>query len=81
VAREATIRVDRALRTTNSKVWAGGDAVTGPAMVIDAIRAGEHAARAIDASSTILSAAEGCARRREETWFGCMRRVYGVSGL
>jgi NADH-quinone oxidoreductase subunit F len=49
-ASEVTIEVDRDLRTTNSKVWAGGDAVTGPAMVIDAIRAGQRAARAIDAS-------------------------------
>jgi NADH-quinone oxidoreductase subunit F len=49
-ASEVTIEVDKDLRTTNSKVWAGGDAVTGPAMVIDAIRAGQRAARAIDAS-------------------------------
>jgi NADH-quinone oxidoreductase subunit F len=42
------IRVNRALRTANPKVWAGGDAITGPAMVIDAIRAGRDAARRID---------------------------------
>ncbi|GAB4346419.1 MAG: hypothetical protein Kow0099_27590 [Candidatus Abyssubacteria bacterium] len=42
------IRVDRSYRTTNTKVWAGGDAVTGPAMVIDAIRAGKDVARQID---------------------------------
>jgi NADH-quinone oxidoreductase subunit F len=40
--------VDKDLRTANGKVWAGGDAVTGPGMVIDAIRAGQQAARAID---------------------------------
>jgi NADH-quinone oxidoreductase subunit F len=48
--RKATVEVDRSLRTANPKVWAGGDAVTGPAMVIDAIRAGQRAAHAIDAS-------------------------------
>jgi NADH-quinone oxidoreductase subunit F len=58
--RGATVQVDRGLRTTNPKVWAGGDAVTGPAMVIDAIRAGRDAARAIDAS---IRAAAG-----EEPW-------------
>ena len=45
-----TIKVDTGLKTTNPKVWAGGDAVTGPAMVIDAIRAGQDAAKAIDAA-------------------------------
>ncbi len=40
--------VDADLKTANPKVWAGGDVVTGPAMVIDAIRAGQDAARAID---------------------------------
>ncbi|HUL21945.1 MAG TPA: NADH-ubiquinone oxidoreductase-F iron-sulfur binding region domain-containing protein [Thermodesulfobacteriota bacterium] len=47
---EGTVRVDKNLRTTNAKVWAGGDMVTGPAAVIDAIRAGRTAARAIDAA-------------------------------
>jgi len=42
------IKVDDSLRTTNAKVWAGGDAVTGPAMVIDAIKAGQDAADRID---------------------------------
>jgi len=42
------IRAEKGLRTTNAKVWAGGDAVTGPAMVIDAIKAGQDAAREID---------------------------------
>jgi NADH-quinone oxidoreductase subunit F len=49
-ARGETMRVDRSLRTKNPKVWAGGDVVTGPAMVVDAIRAGRDAAQAIDAS-------------------------------
>ena len=43
-----TIKVDKNLRTANAKVWAGGDVVTGPAMVIDAIRAGQQAAHKID---------------------------------
>jgi NADH-quinone oxidoreductase subunit F len=44
----AGIAVDENLRTTNSRIWAGGDAVTGPAWVIDAIKAGQDAAKAID---------------------------------
>ncbi len=47
---KATIKADKNLRTTNPKVWAGGDAVTGPAMVVDAIKAGQDAARQIDAA-------------------------------
>jgi NADH-quinone oxidoreductase subunit F len=42
------IRVDRLQGTENPRVFAGGDVVTGPAMVIDAIRAGQDAARSID---------------------------------
>jgi NADH-quinone oxidoreductase subunit F len=42
------VKVDKALRTTHPKIWAGGDLVTGPAMVIDAIKAGQDAARTID---------------------------------
>jgi NADPH-dependent glutamate synthase beta subunit-like oxidoreductase len=42
------VTVDENLRTTNSRMWAGGDAVTGPAWVIDAVKAGQDAARAID---------------------------------
>jgi len=42
------IKVDKDFRTTNAKVWAGGDVVTGSSMVIDAIKAGQNAARAID---------------------------------
>ena len=45
---QGAVKVDKDLRTTNGKVWAGGDVVTGPAMVIDAIQAGQQAARAID---------------------------------
>ena len=45
---QTTIKVDQNFRTTNAKVWAGGDVVTGPAMVVDAIEAGRTAARAID---------------------------------
>ncbi len=50
------VRVDDALRTRNPKVWAGGDVVTGPAMVIDAIRHGQLVAGAIDEA---LRAARG----------------------
>jgi NADH-quinone oxidoreductase subunit F len=46
----ASVKVDNNLHTTNAKVWAGGDAVTGPAMVVDAIKAGQTAAQAIDTS-------------------------------
>ena len=46
----AAVKVDKNLHTTNAKVWAGGDAVTGPAMVVDAIKAGQTAAQAIDTS-------------------------------
>ena len=42
--------VGKDLRTANAKVWAGGDAVTGPAMVVDAIKAGKVVAREIDAA-------------------------------
>ncbi|MBI5119148.1 NADH-quinone oxidoreductase subunit NuoF [Candidatus Poribacteria bacterium] len=45
-----TVKVDETFKTGNAKVWAGGDAVTGPAMVVDAIRAGQDAARQIDAA-------------------------------
>jgi NADPH-dependent glutamate synthase beta subunit-like oxidoreductase len=45
---QATVKVDKNLHTTNEKVWAGGDVITGPAMVIDAIQAGQRAARGID---------------------------------
>jgi len=44
------VEIDGSRCTSNPKVWAGGDAVTGPAMVIDAIRAGRDAACSIDCS-------------------------------
>lgn len=47
---QGTVRVDKYLRTTNTKVWAGGDILAGPATVIDAIQAGKRAAGNIDAS-------------------------------
>jgi len=42
------VTVNGRLATSHSKVWAGGDAVSGPAMVIDAIKAGQDAAASID---------------------------------
>jgi NADH-quinone oxidoreductase subunit F len=42
------VTVNRSLATSHPKVWAGGDAVSGPAMVIDAIRAGQDAAESLD---------------------------------
>jgi NADH-quinone oxidoreductase subunit F len=46
--------------TDHPKVWAGGDVVTGPAMVIDAIAAGQKAAISMDKA---LRAAKG-----EQPW-------------
>jgi NADH-quinone oxidoreductase subunit F len=46
--RDGTIKVDKDGRTTVPYIFAGGDAVTGPATVIWAIAAGERAAVAID---------------------------------
>jgi NADH-quinone oxidoreductase subunit F len=42
------VTVNRSLATSHPKVWAGGDAISGPAMVIDAIKAGQDAAESID---------------------------------
>jgi NADH-quinone oxidoreductase subunit F len=42
------IHVNKDFSTSHPKVWAGGDVVTGPAMVIDAIAAGQKAAVAMD---------------------------------
>jgi NADH-quinone oxidoreductase subunit F len=56
----AMVKVDKNLRTTNAKVWAGGDVVTGPAMVVDAIQAGQNAARAIDTAIRVAN--------REQPW-------------
>jgi NADPH-dependent glutamate synthase beta subunit-like oxidoreductase len=53
-----TVKVDKNLRTTNAKVWAGGDLVTGPATVIDAIKAGQTAAQAIDAAIRVANGEE-----------------------
>ncbi len=57
---QGNVNVDKTLRTTNAKVWAGGDVVMGPATVIDAIKTGQTAARAIDAA---IRVAQG-----EEAW-------------
>ncbi len=46
--RNGTVEVDASSGTANPKVWAGGDAVTGPYTAIHAIRAGRDAAVAID---------------------------------
>jgi NADH-quinone oxidoreductase subunit F len=51
----ATVKVDKSFRTTNAKVWAGGDVVTGPAMVVDAIKAGQTAAEAIDTAIRVTN--------------------------
>jgi NADH-quinone oxidoreductase subunit F len=42
------IAVDHKLCTDHPRIWAGGDVVTGPAMIIDAIKAGQDVAVAID---------------------------------
>jgi formate dehydrogenase beta subunit len=42
------IQTDKAMATNRKGVWAGGDAVTGPASVIGAIAAGRTAASSID---------------------------------
>ena len=52
---QVTVKVDKDLRTTNDKVWAGGDVVAGPAMVIDAIQAGQQAAREIDETIRLVN--------------------------
>ncbi len=41
------IAVDGALRSTDARVWAAGDVATGPRDLIDAIAAGQRAARSI----------------------------------
>ncbi|MFA5309838.1 MAG: FAD-dependent oxidoreductase [Dehalococcoidales bacterium] len=48
-ARNSTIQADAdTMATSRQGVWAGGDAVTGPASVIEAIAAGRKAASSID---------------------------------
>lgn len=44
------IEVDKKLKTANSKIFAGGDAVTGPGWAIEAIAMGQKAAAVIDSS-------------------------------
>ena len=48
----AQIVVDDEGRTTNRRVFAGGDAVNGGASVVEAVRQGKRAALAIDRSLT-----------------------------
>jgi NADPH-dependent glutamate synthase beta subunit-like oxidoreductase len=55
---QGNVKVDKNLRTTHAKVWAGGDVVAGPGMVIDAIRAGQTAALAIDAAIRVAHGEE-----------------------
>jgi len=45
---QTRVKVGHHHTATNTKVWAGGDLVTGPAMVVDAIEGGRTAAQAID---------------------------------
>ena len=45
---QSGIKVDKIFRTTNPKVWAGGDVISGSGMIMDAIKAGQEAARAMD---------------------------------
>jgi NADH-quinone oxidoreductase subunit F len=49
------VMVDKHLRTANVKVWAGGDVASGPAMVVDAIEAGQTAAQTIDRAIRLSS--------------------------
>lgn len=48
VSSEGLVSVVGNLQTADPRIWAGGDVVTGPAMVIDAIKAGKDVADAID---------------------------------
>ena len=49
LSRRGTVEIDPGTGATNIEgIFAGGDAVTGPAFVIDAIAAGKRAARSID---------------------------------
>jgi NADPH-dependent glutamate synthase beta subunit-like oxidoreductase len=60
------IKVDKDFRTTNAKVWAGGDVVTGSSMVIDAIKAGQNAGRAIDETIRLANGERPWVPPREE---------------
>jgi len=53
-----TVKVDKNFRTANAKVWAGGDVVTRLASVADAIKAGQTAARTIDAAIRVAHGEE-----------------------
>ncbi|MFU8797002.1 MAG: NAD(P)-binding protein, partial [Dehalococcoidia bacterium] len=48
ILRRGTIVTDEALATSVEGIFAGGDAVTGPSIAIEAIAAGKKAARSID---------------------------------
>jgi NADPH-dependent glutamate synthase beta subunit-like oxidoreductase len=48
VNRRGQIEIDEEMKTSNDKVWAGGDAVHGPTSVIEALRDGRKAADSID---------------------------------
>jgi NADH-quinone oxidoreductase subunit F len=65
--KQAMVKVDKSLRTTHPKVWAGGDVVTGPAMVVDAIKAGQNAARAIDTAIRVTHGEQPWTAPAEET--------------
>ena len=62
-----TIAVNRDYSTDHAGIWAGGDIVTGPAMVIDAIAAGRKAAISMDRA---LREAKG-----EQPWQGTEDRI------
>jgi NADPH-dependent glutamate synthase beta subunit-like oxidoreductase/NAD-dependent dihydropyrimidine dehydrogenase PreA subunit len=44
------VRVNEALQSSDPRVWAAGDVATGPRDLIDAVAAGQHAARGIAAA-------------------------------
>ncbi len=44
-----TVQIDETMRTSNPRVWAGGDVAHGPRLLIDAVADGRRAAASIDA--------------------------------
>ncbi len=76
---QALIKVDKNFRTANVKVWAGGEAVTGPAMVIDAIQAGQRAARAIDEAIRLANGEKPWMPRKEKRIAVPRTRTGGIS--
>jgi NADH-quinone oxidoreductase subunit F len=62
--RDSTFKVDKALATSRPGVFAAGDAVLGPATVIEAVAQGNQAALAVDAY--LRSTKAGNARRMTE---------------